>query len=398
MKPIRDYVGYVVVLAPLINSISGIAIDLFAPSMPAIAAHMQASDATLQLSISITLVAYALGQLVFGLIADSHGRRVALLPGMALFVLASLVAMLADDIGVFLGARAVQGFAVGGSQVASRAMVVDTVKGPRFFQAIIYMSLAWGLGPVLAPFIGGLVQQYAGWRWNFALYAVYSAVLLLFALRLRESLPEQHRRSALQSVAGYSIILGNRRFQCAVLAMGSSQAMFLVWNIIGPFMVERSLQRGPEFFGLTALASGLSYLLGTLLNRALMQRYDTARRMLGGLLVSCAGIVAMAATPGALNVPALLLGILLINFGQGLLYTNIISQILSLFPERAATTSSLMGCSMMVCGALGAWLTGLLSFDRNLVAVLLFGSLMLAQVLGVLVLRTPPPEALGECE
>lgn len=389
MKPIRDYVGYIVILAPLINSVSGIAIDLFAPSMPAIAAHMQVSDNSMQLSISITLVAYALGQLVFGLIADSRGRLAALLPGMALFVLASLLAMVADDIGTFLFARGLQGFAVGGAQVASRALLVDTVKGERFFSAVVYMSLAWGLGPVIAPFIGGLVQQFGGWRWNFALYAIYSGTLLLFALRLRESLEPQKRRPALQSMAGYPIILGNRRFQCAVLAMGSSQAMFLVWNIVGPFMVERELHKGASFFGLTALASGLAYLVGTLTNRALMKRFEASRRMLAGLVIACLGIVAMAVTPFSLNVPALLVGILVINFGQGLMYSNIVAQTLTLYPDRAATTSSLMGCTMMLCGAVGAWFTGLLDFDTNLTAVLLFGGLMVAQVVGVMVLRTP---------
>jgi MFS family permease len=395
MKPIRDYAGYVVIIAPLINSVSGIAIDLFAPSMPAIAAQMQVSDSVMQSSISITLVAYALGQLIFGLIADSRGRLNALLPGMAMFVLASLLAMVATDIHTFLLARALQGFAVGGSQVASRAMLVDTVKGERFMSAVVYMSLAWGLGPVLAPFIGGLIQEYASWRWNFALYAVYSGVLLIASLRLRESLAPQHRRRVTQSVAGYGIVLGHWRFQCAVLAMGSSQAMFLVWNIVGPFLVQSQLQRGPGFFGLTALASGLTYLLGTLTNRWLMRRYSPGQRMVAGLAVSGAGILLMALTPLSLNVPLLLAGILVVNFGQGLLYSNIVAKTLMLFPDRAATTSSLMGCTMMLCGAAGAMLTGYLEFDRNLTALLLFGALMAVQIVGVIPLRHPAPEAQG---
>jgi predicted MFS family arabinose efflux permease len=389
MKPIRDYAGYVIVIAPLINSVSGIAIDLFAPSMPAIAAQMRVSDSLMQSSISITLVAYALGQLVFGLIADSRGRLSALLPGMALFVGASLLAMLSTDIHTFLLARALQGFAVGGSQVASRAMLVDTVKGERFMSAVVYMSLAWGLGPVVAPFIGGLIQQYASWRWNFALYAGYSGVLLLASLRLRESLAPARRRSMKASVAGYGIVLGHRGFQCAVLAMGSSQAMFLVWNVVGPFLVLSQLQRGPGFFGLTALTAGLAYLLGTLTNRWLMRTYSVSQRMVAGLVVSGIGIVLMALTPLSLNVPLIMAGILVVNYGQGLLYSNIVAKTLMLFPDRAATTSSLMGCLMMLCGAVGAMLTGYLTFDRNLTALLLFGSLMAVQVLGVIPLRRP---------
>lgn len=200
MRPVRDYVAYVIIMAPLLNSVSGIAIDLFAPSMPAIAREFGVSDALMQGSISITLVAYAVGQLIFGLVADGRGRLVALLPGLGIFVGGSLLAMVAQNIETFLLARALQGFAVGACQVCARALLVDNVKGERFFVAIVYLSLAWGLGPVFAPFIGGLLEQYAGWRWNFALYAAYSALLLVLSLRLRESLAPSQRLGLAQSL------------------------------------------------------------------------------------------------------------------------------------------------------------------------------------------------------
>lgn len=382
MRAPRDYVAYVIVMAPLLNSVSGIAIDLFAPSMPAIARQFEVSDGVLQGSISLTLVAYALGQLFFGLLADGRGRLAALLPGLGLFVAGSLLAMLAPNIETFLLARGLQGFAVGACQVCARALLVDNVKGERFFVAVVYLSLAWGLGPVLAPFIGGLVEQYLGWRWNFALYALYSAGLLLFSLRLRESLPGTARKTLRQSLGGYRIILGNGRFLGATLALGTSLAMFLIWNIIGPFIAQWQ-QRGPTWFGTTALAAGLAYLLATLLNRALIKRCTARTLMSGGLFIGALGITAMLLTPGSIGIPALLAGVLLSNFGQGLLFSNVVAITMTLYPDRAGATASLLGCGMMICAGLGSALTGHLTMTSNTRVALLFGALLGLQALGV---------------
>ncbi len=388
-QPLRDYEGYVILLAPLLNSVSGIAIDLFAPSMPSIAREMQVSGAVMQTSISVTLIAYAFGQLVFGLIADGRGRLAALLPGLVVFIVGSLIAMFAQDITVFLIGRALQGFAVGACQVCARALLVDHVKGERFFVAVVYLSLAWGLGPVIAPFIGGLVEQYAGWRWNFALYAVYSAILLAMSLRLRESLLVERRKNLRQSLLGYRLILGNRQFLSATLALGASLSLFLIWNIIGPFIMQRTLHLSAGFFGATALAAGICYLVGTLLNRMLIKKMPVRALMLSGLVFSAAGLAALLATPNTLNLVALLAGVMLSNFGQGLLFSNVVAFTMKLYVDRAGATASLLGCGMMIFASVSSAATGQLSITSNLVVASLFAVLLVLQTLGVLQVLRP---------
>ncbi|MBD1600124.1 MFS transporter [Pseudomonas typographi] len=383
MKATAGYVTYVVVMAPLLNSVSGIAIDLFAPSMPAIAREFGASTAQLQGSITLTLLAYAAGQLFFGLLADGKGRRVALLPGLLVFVLGSLLAMLAHGLALFLAGRMLQGFAVGACQVCARALLVDTVQGERFASAVVYLSLAWGLGPVLAPFIGGLVDQALGWRWNFALYAAYGATLLLLSLGLRESLAPAQRKSLGDSLRGYRLILGNARFLSATLVLGTSLSLFLVWNVIGPFVIEHALGRGAAFFGITALAAGSAYLAGTLLNRVLLARAGAPRLIGTGLACTAAGTLAMLALPRSLHVPTLLAGVLLVNFGQGLLFANVVAINMRLYPDRAGATASLLGCAMMLCAGVSTEVTGQLPLVANWVIAALFAALALLQGLGV---------------
>lgn len=398
MRPVRDYVAYVIVMAPLLNSVSGIAIDLFAPSMPSIAREFGVSDTLMQGSVSITLVAYAVGQLFFGLIADGRGRLVALLPGLGMFVGGSLLAMVAQNIETFLVGRALQGFAVGACQVCARALLVDNVKGERFFVAVVYLSLAWGLGPVFAPFIGGLLEQYAGWRWNFALYASYSGLLLLLSLRLRESLAPSQRLGLTRSLQGYRIILRDRRFLCATLALGASLSMFLIWNVIGPFIAQLQ-SKSSTWFGSTALAAGLAYLVATLANRVLIKRCSAKALMLCGLLVAGLGVIAMLLVPTGISLPTLLLGVLLGNFGQGLLFANVVAFTMTLYPQRAGATASLLGCGMMICAGLSSAFTGQWPIDGNRAVALLFAALLAAQAFGIYhVIRRPRPKEANDHE
>lgn len=389
MKPLRDYENYVILLAPLLNSVSGIAIDLFSPSMPSIARQMHVDGTVMQTSISVTLIAYALGQLVFGLIADGRGRLAALLPGLVLFIVGSVIAMLSQDIAVFFIGRALQGFSVGACQVCARALLVDNVKGERFFVAVVYLSLAWGLGPVIAPAIGGLVQEYAGWRWNFVLYAVYSAALLLMSLRLRESLAPERRKTLGQSLSGYGVILSNQRFLCASLALGASLSLFLIWNIIGPFIVQQALHKSATFFGATAFAAGLSYLAGTLLNRFLIKTVSTRTLMLSGLATAALGVLSLLSTPQSLHLPTLLAGVMLSNFGQGLLFSNIVAITMKLYMDRAGAAASLLGCGMLIFASLSSAATGQVTINTNFTVASLFAVLLFLQTLAVLPVSRP---------
>jgi MFS family permease len=389
MRFFRSYESYIILLAPLLNSISGIATDLYAPSLPAIGLEFGVSDSLAQQTISITLIGYAIGQIVFGLITDCAGRLRALYPGLAIFVAASLLAMFAPNIETLMAARVLQGFAIGACQVVARALLVDNIKGERFYVAVVYLSLAWGLGPVIAPFVGGLVQHWVGWRGNFLLYAVYSGAIFWLAMGLRESLAPEHRKTVREAIAGYALIGRDRQFLCAIVILGASLASFLVWNIIGPHLIQHSLGFGPRTFGATALAAGLAYLTGTLLNRALIRRTSAPRIMSIGMFISLAGAAASALGPAPLYLPWLLAGILLINFGQGLLFSNVVARTMMLFPDRAGATASLFGCGMMLCAAAASAAVGAMGLATNTAIAAVFVGLCLLQCVGLAGLLRP---------
>jgi MFS family permease len=143
--------NFIIFLAPLINSVAGIAIDLFAPSIPSIGREFGVSSGTMQNTITVSLLFYAVGQIFFGLLADGWGRRPSIVLGLGLFMGGSLCAATATSIEMLMFGRGLQGFAIGACQVVSRALLVDNIQGDRFRVAVVYLSLAFGLGPVMEP-------------------------------------------------------------------------------------------------------------------------------------------------------------------------------------------------------------------------------------------------------
>lgn len=378
-----SYVDYIVVLAPLLNSMSGIGIDLYAPSLPSIGRELGASAALMQNTLTVTLLAFAFGQVFFGVVADSLGRRHALWPGLSLFVAGSVLAMLATRIETLLLARALQGFSMGASQVVARALLVDNLRGERFYNAVVYLSVAWGLGPVLAPFVGSHVEAWVGWRWNFFVYAVYGGMLLVLSLQLKESLPPTLRKSPATALLSLGLIATDRRFLYAALVMGSSFALFLMWNVVGPYIVQERLGGSVTDFGSTALAAGLAFLAGTLLNRALLRRCPAHWMMGSGIAAVGLGALALVFVPNGLHLPWIVAGVILADFGQGLIFSNAVAKTMPLFPDRAGAAASLLGCANMACGALAAWSISQWHITDNWQLAAVFTALLAVQGLAI---------------
>ncbi|MGP5068866.1 multidrug effflux MFS transporter [Psychrobacter faecalis] len=388
MKKDIRYENFIIFLAPLINSLGGIAIDLYAPSLPSIGAEFSASPSMMQYTITITLVFYAIGQIFFGVMADAVGRKPAVVLGLSIFIGGSVLATISSSIGILLCARALQGFSVGACQVVARALLVDNIKGTRFVIAITYLSLAFGLGPVVSPYIGGVIEDNFGWRYNFVLYATYGiAVLCLVLWKLKESLPTSERRKATNIVLGFKPILFDSRFITAVLVLGSSFSAFLLWNVVGPYIIQNTLNQSAQYFGTTALFVGLAYLTGTLSNRFLIAHFKSNKLMFFGGGMFFIGILIIAISSREVSLINLLGGILVIAFSQGLIFSNALSVSMSLFKDRAGAAASLQGCLMIAFGAIVTGIVSSLNVNNNISIASVFFCLFMIYCIAMLYLN-----------
>jgi len=159
-------------------------------------------------------------------------------------------------------------------------VVVDSLSGRRFEVAVIYLSVAFAIGLIAGPYVGGAIQQTYGWRANFTFYAAYGSLLFLASgMGLRETLPTEARSTPAQLSRIYKGILQNSTFLFRTLQLGLCFIGFTLWNQIGPDIVEAQLAHSPRYFGATALTVGTGYLLGTVTNRLLVSVTSDRQRV-----------------------------------------------------------------------------------------------------------------------
>ncbi len=133
----------------------------------------QTTAAAIQLTLTGTMIGFALGQLVVGPLSDKVGRRVPLIAVTALHVLASVGAAFAPDLGLLSVARVLMGVGAAAGGVVAMAIVRDLFGGRRLVVMLSRLALVSGVAPVIAPLIGSWLLTLMPWRGIFGVLAAY---------------------------------------------------------------------------------------------------------------------------------------------------------------------------------------------------------------------------------
>ena len=181
------YLFLLIMLASTLYFLSGINLDLYAPSMPAIADYFHATMVQTKNTISASLLGWSIGALVFGILVDTYGRKKILVFGMFFYVISSMFAPFCINIHQLIVIRFIQNFFIS-SILASRILIIDHFSGRRYTIAMLYTTIGYGLGPIVGPFFGGLLQYYFNWQACFiALTALGFVVLVVLFLFVKDS-------------------------------------------------------------------------------------------------------------------------------------------------------------------------------------------------------------------
>src|SRR5262245_36306056 len=186
-------------LLAFLSSFGPLSVDLYLPSMPAIAAALAAPPAHVQLTISLYLIGFAIGQIIYGPLSDRVGRKPVIVMSFALYCVATLICLASSSIAVLVGGRFLQALGVSGAVVVVRAVVRDMYEGARAGHQLSAMGMLMGFAPIIAPLTGGVLQTAFGWRAGFLFLIAAGASAAVLAWRF---LPETGRTSAALSLAG----------------------------------------------------------------------------------------------------------------------------------------------------------------------------------------------------
>ena len=176
--------------------------DFYLPALPDLARSLGTNEAAAQLTISVSVVGLALGQLVAGPLSDRVGRLLPLRVGVLLLAVTSFLCAIADDIGTLLALRLAQGLAGAATLVVARAVVRDVYDGARAARIFSELMLVMGLAPVVGPLVGGQLLRVTDWRGIFVALGILSALLLVATLLVLE---ETGQRRAAGSPNGFAL-------------------------------------------------------------------------------------------------------------------------------------------------------------------------------------------------
>lgn len=340
-------------LLAFLTSFGPISVDLYLPSMPDVGRAFGESEARVQLTISLYLIGYAIGQVMYGPISDRFGRKPVILAVLLLYCAGGVICLTASTLEMLIAGRVAQAFGASGALIVTRAVVRDLYEGPRAGHQLSAMGTMMGLAPIVAPIVGGVLLTLSGWRAGFAFQLGVGAVAAALVWRyLAEThVPSVTRLAAI--MANYRAIALNPVF-LAHAAIGSlAYSGLFAWIGGSPFILQQLAGLSPLGFAICYAVSCAGYVVGSGIATRIVLRVGLDRTTgLGALALAVAGAASLASAAAGVALPlTLTASMALFLCGMGLVLPQVMAGALTPFPRSAGTASSLLGFAQLCAGA-----------------------------------------------
>lgn len=355
--PPRDSFSTAALLTAMV-AFGPISTDLYLPSLPGIARDLGTDAASVQLTLSVFLLGFAAGQIVYGPLSDRHGRRSVLLGGVLLYLIGSFACAAAASIEWLIAARFLQAIGACSGVVLSRAIVRDIYAPERAASVLAYMGSAMALAPLIGPVIGGQLEVLLGWRANFALLTLYGVVIAVAVLVMLEETNRRRDVGALslrRIVANFRQMLSSRRYVAAVAAASFCYCGMFSFISASSFVLITVLGIDPDAYGFCFATVVIGYMIGALSAGRVVQRLGMERVVLaGGALTGVSGPVmaVLAVMTGAeVHWAMIVLPMAAYCAGMGWVIPASNAAAIGPYPDKAGAASSLLGFIQMVMAA-----------------------------------------------
>jgi DHA1 family bicyclomycin/chloramphenicol resistance-like MFS transporter len=349
-------------LLAAITALAPFSLQIFLPALPAIQASFAVAPGIVQLALSLSILANAVANLVYGPLSDRFGRRPVLLVGLAAFIAGSLGCALAPSIELLIIARIVQSIGSAAGMVLARAMVRDLYDRERSASIIAYLTMAMVVAPMLAPTIGAVLLDVASWRAIFFLAtAIGVALVWPILLTLAETRPPEAASSG-SPFAGAGALLRSGPFWSYVLQSTFGICVFFAFIAGAPYFMMNVLGRRATEYGLWFILVSAAFMAGNLVAGRFSARIGLDRMVLAGALLAVTGAgLALALLLGGAWTPLALFGpMMAVGLGNGFSVPNAQAGAVSVQPLLAGTASGIAGFSQMFVAALVSQAVGML--------------------------------------
>jgi MFS transporter, DHA1 family, multidrug resistance protein len=380
---------FLLLTVTVVATLGMLASTIYVPSIPAIAHAFGTSVARVQLTFVGYLFAFAVGILVVGALSDRYGRRHVLFYGLALGLVGSLACVFAPTIGLLIVARVLQGLGACAGMVVVRATIRDLYGRDGAAQVIAGLAIVMTLIQSFAPIPGGYVQEWLGWRANFAIVTTFAIAALALAVRyipetapLRGTLTKTGAVTARSMLTAYLQLIANPRFLAYALVAASAHAGFHIFAAGAPAVLIGGMRIPPEEYGYYASLPPIGFLAGSFVSNRLSPQLgiDTLIRI-GGLVLVPAGLTMLGLAMAHVASPYAVVGpMIFVCCGSGLITPNAVAGSLGVEQRLVGTASGLTSFLQMIAAA-GA--TAALSLGAGRSAIVLAAVVASAGMFGI---------------
>ncbi|MEM7463342.1 MAG: multidrug effflux MFS transporter [Pseudomonadota bacterium] len=336
-----------------------LAMNIFLPSLPAIATHFDAPFVVVQFAISLYLIANAFLQILIGPLSDRYGRRPVMMFFSCLAIAATVLAIYAPTIEIFLLARGLQGTAIAG-MVIGRAVIRDMVGPDESASKIGYVTMGMTLAPMLGPILGGYLDEFYGWQASFWALIIYGFMLVgLLWLDLGETSRYKSASFSAQ-FRSYPALFTSRRFWGYSVASAAGSGAFFAFLGGSAYLASVHYDIPPSLYGFYFIFAGIGYIVGNFISGRFARKIGINRMMMLGGVVACVGmLISLALVASGLDHRLSFFGpVVFIGLGNGITLPSSIAGIVSVRPEIAGSASGLGGFFQIGGGALLSVLGG----------------------------------------
>lgn len=385
-----------ILILGLLSMLMPLSIDMYLPSMPTIAQDFNVADATVQLTISCYLLGFSFGQLLFGPITDSYGRRYVLIAGLIIFIVAALICGIASNINQLITARFFHGIAAAATSIVINALMKDIYcDRDEFSKMMSFVMLISNVAPLLAPIIGGFILYWFNWQANFYTISLTALIgLALVIIFIPETLSKAKRsKFSFTRILSNFIMLFRHGQVLAYMMIGAfAGAGLFSFLSLGPFVYMNLHGVASTHFGYYFALNIVVMVFMNTLNSRLVKHVGSFKMMQLGLFIQFVMAIGLMIVT-LFNLGFIYLVICIAGY-IGCMSTiggNSMAIILDFYPHIAGTASSLAGTiRFAVAGAVGISLSFLVSNLTTVTTVsdnssewLMTGSMVLCNFLAV---------------